>query len=330
VRPPTRVLYICGSQRGGTSLLGWHLGSIDGFLYAGEVHGLWTRGLPGGRVCGCGKPREECEVWSKVLDRDRRFHGQTWAEIASLQREAIPDRRLSLSTLRLLRRGPVSGSPGERYGELLGHLYASLAEAAGAQVVVDASKLPAGAAFLRSVPGVSLYVMELVRDPRGVMFSRHKRDRRRGVSRSHPLSTARASGAWVGRHLASRAVRRRCGAERSLLVRYEDYVGRPIEVLERVAGLLEVEGDLPPPAPAGRAVFRTGHPSRGAGRFRGRELALRLDQEWVAGLHTADVALTTMITLPLLLRYGYPMRSELLPGELGPPAEDRPTRRPDI
>jgi hypothetical protein len=326
--PPTRVLYVCGSQRGGTSLFGWHAGSIDGFLYAGELQGLWARGLPGGRVCGCGLPREGCEVWSRVLDSDQRFQGSSWAELASLGRSVIPEGGLSTATYRLLRRGP--GPAARRYAEVLSRLYASLAEAAGARVVVDASKLPAGAAFLRSVPEVSLYVVELVRDPRGVMFSRSKRAREKDRARAHPTSTARASAAWMSRHLGARAVRRRLGPERSLLVRYEDYVDRPLQVLGDVLRLLGIDHSLPEAAPPGRAVFRTGHPARGGGRFRSRELALRLDQEWVARLPAADLALTTAITLHLLRRYGYPLRRpSLRPGDLGPPAEDRPTLRPD-
>src|SRR5687768_7919448 len=64
---PTKVLYVLGSQRGGTTILGRLLGTIDGVEFGGEMRNLWGRGLRGPRSCGCGKGQWDCEVWSRVL-----------------------------------------------------------------------------------------------------------------------------------------------------------------------------------------------------------------------------------------------------------------------
>ena len=45
------------------------LGQVDGFFSAGELMFLWRRGLIEGRLCGCGLPVRDCDVWTGVLDR---------------------------------------------------------------------------------------------------------------------------------------------------------------------------------------------------------------------------------------------------------------------
>ena len=63
----TRVLYIAGTGRSGSTLLANILGEVDGVFAAGEVRYLWQRGLTERRLCGCGVPVRECPVWSRVL-----------------------------------------------------------------------------------------------------------------------------------------------------------------------------------------------------------------------------------------------------------------------
>src|SRR5207245_1565431 len=59
----TKVLYVVGTQRGGTTIVGRLLGALPGFTFAGEVRRIWGRLIPNGQVCGCGRRFEECPVW---------------------------------------------------------------------------------------------------------------------------------------------------------------------------------------------------------------------------------------------------------------------------
>src|SRR5262249_58384738 len=61
---PLQVVYITGSGRSGTTLLGHILGQLEGFCFVGEAMYAW-RAL-GQRLCGCGVPLESCEFWSAV------------------------------------------------------------------------------------------------------------------------------------------------------------------------------------------------------------------------------------------------------------------------
>ncbi len=60
---------------------------------------------------------------------------------------------------------------------VLSRVYQSLAKLTGARVIVDSSKRPAIGTLLRALPGVSHYVVHLVRDPRAVAYS-YKRTRK--------------------------------------------------------------------------------------------------------------------------------------------------------
>src|SRR4051812_41441772 len=60
-----KVLFVTGSFRSGSTVLGNVLGELDGYVSVGEVLSLWRNGLGGGR-CGCGELVEDCEFWTEV------------------------------------------------------------------------------------------------------------------------------------------------------------------------------------------------------------------------------------------------------------------------
>ncbi|MDQ3927328.1 MAG: hypothetical protein M3272_10185, partial [Actinomycetota bacterium] len=63
-----KVLYIAGFGRSGSTLLGNVLGQVDDFVSVGEIRNIWLHGLIQNKVCGCGAPFKECEMWQPVLN----------------------------------------------------------------------------------------------------------------------------------------------------------------------------------------------------------------------------------------------------------------------
>ena len=61
---PTKVLYIAGSGRSCTTLLGHILGQVPGFCFIGEA--MYAGRVLGDRLCGCSAPLEDCEFWNAV------------------------------------------------------------------------------------------------------------------------------------------------------------------------------------------------------------------------------------------------------------------------
>lgn len=167
---PVRVLYLAGSGRSGSTLVTTVLGQLPGFFAAGELRYLWRRGIVENRPCGCGLPLVDCPLWTRVRAD---LPGTDAAGIAGRLVERLRLRRLPV-LLRRHRNGrpPVPGHPDDTH---LARLYASIAAHAlpgqGDGVVVDSSKLPPYGALLGGLPGIELYVLHVVRDPRATAFS---------------------------------------------------------------------------------------------------------------------------------------------------------------
>lgn len=301
-----KVLYVIGTQRGGTTIAGRLIGRLPGFEFVGELRKLWQVGLPEGRRCGCGLAYAECPVWSTVLPA---AVGRTpVARMQGWQHVAAPDRHSSLTAWRLGRSPSGTTADVASYSTLLGSTYQALHEATGARVLVDTSKLPADAVLVSRLPVVDAYFLELVRDPRGTVHSAVNRSG--GPSRLHARQAVTGATGWVARHLAARALMRRVGPQRAMAVTYERLVAEPAAVLDEIAALV---GEVP----AGREVVTDGqadlgvaHTPIGGGRFGPVTVDLRRDDRWITAMSRADRRLVSSLTWPLARRFGYFSRAE--------------------
>jgi hypothetical protein len=298
-----RVVYVCAPARSGSTILARTLGSMDGFLFAGNVRFLWA-GISNGHACGCGKSHSECELWSRVLDPGLRFHGLSAEEVAMIQRRAVPSKHSWRGVRRFLRRPlPQPSTPEGRYASLVADLYRRMGEAAGDRVIVDISKNPAEAALLSRRPDISLAVVQVVRDPRATVHSHIRRAVEDPSRRPHPGITAKIAAAWVARETAAQLVREAVG-EMGTMVRYEDFIRSPREALERIASLVGVgAGSIP--VKGNHAELATAHGPRDR-RLRPERVLLNRTESWPEELHPADRALAAALTAPLARRYGYP------------------------
>lgn len=311
-----KVLYVLGYPRSGTTILGNVIGEMDGFFHAGELRFLWERNLARGkRRCGCGDRVEECVLWGRILARlSHRIVPASDADPVSMRRlgelvvawhrTAVPSREVR----RLLHVDPVSMSPSlARYAETMSFLYHGIASATGARVIVDSSKWPSDAAILPFVAGVRPFVLHLVRDPRGVVYSRQRKlsskaglmpkVKRRGVVIEDALGWSRVTrrADSVVRHFKDSGMTRR----------YEDFVSDPRRVLDSVADLVGEPLDLG--VLDGRAAFLGPNHTVGGNRSRfatGR-VELREDRRWEAELRRSDRWLVGNITAARRRKYSY-------------------------
>lgn len=319
----TRVVYITGWCRTGSTLVGNLLGEYDGVAHVGELSYLWTNGVSRSgtnTVCGCGKDLLECPVWSEVLAR---LHpGQN---DAGLRRLAAGYRERHARWLRTRHtrarlaeaRGRSARAP--RVGRALsalGDIYTTIGETLAVEVIVDSSKFPAEAAALLGMPELDVRVLHLVRDPRATAYSW-----RRAKEYIPAMGVWRSTAYWTGFNLASEWI----GAafpDRYLRIRYEDFAADPGRVLTAIARWARLTGTSPvtaaeatgtapgtatdsatATATLGENHTVTGNPDR----LRRGSVQIRPERAWTTELPAAEAVVSTAVALPLLPRYGYPL-----------------------
>lgn len=303
---PPKVLYLVGKGRSGSTLLANLLGALPGVFATGELARLWDWGLIHGFRCGCGTPIDECPVWRDAL---RGAFGD--APPAPGDIVGLRDRVLRWGAVPRLLLRPRPWPALDSWTSLATDLYRGIAGATGARVLVDAQKWPADPGPLGLMEGIDPYVVHLVRDPRGVAHSwqRQKSYEDRGPDARMPrFGPVHSALSWTGRNAVAELVRRRGGTPWAI-VRYEDLVAEPRTVLRRVLDLLEEPADHLPVDEEGRALLPEHHMVGGnPSRERGGHIRLSADQSWEAELPARQELVTTALTLPLLRRYGYPLR----------------------
>lgn len=304
---PLRVLYVLGRGRSGSTIFAQVLGALDGCFSAGEIRVLWDPVLPTDSACACGEPVSQCPVWSKVLARLAHVDRE---QAARWQREVVREAQLP----RLLRRGAADRWPAlAGYRRIMADVYAAIAEVTGCRTVIDSSKRPSYALVINDLPGLDPTFVQLVRDPRASAYSWRTR-RHTGAAAG---TTVRQRGAldatlrWDLLNLGAEAVLRRAGAERTRRLRYEDFAAAPREAIAAVAPLVGAElaqvaeafvDARTVAAPAGHAL--AGNPSRA----QAGTIVIGQDREWQLHQRPADRLVASAVALPLLRRYGYPLR----------------------
>jgi len=298
-----KVLYIDGQGRSGSTLLHNVLGQVEGFFAAGELREIWKRILAKDRTCGCGNLVHECEVWKGVLNEA--FGGFCQAEAAKMERLRNQARNRHSPLLLLPRRESVLVSRLQDYLVGLERLYQGIRTYTGSKVVVDSSKSLLYGYLLGMLPTIDLYVVHLIRDPRGVAYSLQQR-KLKGLPQFSGWNPVTSSLVWDTVNLSREMFWGRSEHPYFRLC-YEDFVRSPREIVERVLDFVgeevarsqkvseqEVEMDI---------VHSVGGNAKA--RFMSGKVNLRLDERWRRDLSLTDKAVITSLAWPLILRYGY-------------------------
>jgi hypothetical protein len=304
----TRVAYIAGAGRSGSTVLAMLLGTLPGFESIGELRHLWRRGVQLNQLCGCGAAFWDCPFWSEV--GERAFGGWDQApheRMLTLQRSV--DRFRQLPKLAALSLAPRLRSEVEEYAGVAGVVYRAVAGTSGCHTVVDSSKSATFALVLRRVPGVRPFLIHLVRDSRAVAYSWTRLRPMPEVGGAENMATfgpLRSALVWAGNNAALDAINFR---GRSARIMYESLVTGDPGVLDRLARALELGSGgasslAGPTVPIGVQHAVAGNPAR----FARDSVVLRPDEEWRSAMSWIDRQLVVSITWPLLAKYGYAIR----------------------
>ena len=236
----TKLLYLAGPLRCGSTLLASVLGQVPGIVDTGELWMFWrNRQTEPVRYCGCGKAFLSCSFWSAVAEAAPRA-----AAVESAEIDQLFDRLRTRHAIELYRASARGRSALEPYDELLGELYRAVAEVSGASVIVDSSKAPAPGLAALSAPGIEPYLLHMTRDPRSVVSSWSKPKINEAIP-SESLPARRwqdVTADWIT-HAAviSALLARRVPAGHYRRLRYEDFVASPRHSVEALLSWLGVD-----------------------------------------------------------------------------------------
>jgi hypothetical protein len=303
----TKIIYIVGAGRSGTTVLDNILGQVDGFFSGGELAHIWKRGFVQNRLCGCGVPFGSCGVWRAITSKAL---GGVSLEQAELLAGQVPRTREMQATGR-----PWSSRRfAARHVQLSGairRLYPAILEITGNEIVVDSSKTPSYAYLLAGVPDFEVHVVHMVRDPRAVAFSwaRKKLSPSKGPNqymRTH--GPANAAIFWNVWNLQAEGLGSLPIASYTQL-RYEDFIASPSGALKTIVRLVGGERVTIPPISNGRIVIHPTHTVSGnPSRFQTGSIELRLDSAWQAELEVRRRWVVNVLAGPFMGRFGYRLR----------------------
>lgn len=307
-----RVIYVMGAGRSGSTALEAMLGDHDDVVAVGEISSIFTPVWEERSHCACGTRGPDCEVWQQILKRWQELTGQeTFLQNGPLNAkfEAL-HRRFGVSAW--LRQSKAATNPDEDAVTWLEHtkaIYQAIADVTGKRTIVDSSKSPLRARGLCVTPGLDMRLIHLIRDVRGVAWSRlkaYRKDPKNGFGKEHkPVPAWRSVGHWGLSNLWSSAVRHAHPECPSMLLRYEDFTARPLEAFARISDVVGIDyAEIAARLVAGEAVrpqhTAAGNPVRMKGAIR-----LSPDYQWVEKLPEKTRSNCWLLGGWLARRYGY-------------------------
>ncbi len=297
----TTVLYVGGTGRSGSTVLANLLGEADNAVSVGEVRFLWERGVLEDRLCGCGEHFSQCPFWQEVLTAAYPTGAPSAAAVIHRLRNRTRMRQLP---------GLLASTRGvDDLAAVLAPLYRAIAEVAGADIVVDSSKLPTYAALLQAVPELDVRMLHLVRDPRAAAFSWRRvkelpdKGARTTMERRGIVKSASLWSVWNG----ALEYIWRDRPDAYYRMSYENFVDDPASELRAAMAAFALAGQpwsaLTSPRSARVSTHHTvaGNPAR----LRQGTVQLQLDDEWLASMPRRDQVAVETVAAPLLHRYGY-------------------------
>jgi len=252
-----RVVLIAGAAHGGTTISNMVLGQHHDIFPTGKLRGFPQGGMFGEHnVCSCGTRAAECTFWSRI-----RSEFAPWQDRPEAQRIPV--------------------------------LYRLISEASGRPFVGDVTHNVAYARLLQSLRDIELYLVHLLRDGRGVVYSRIRKDQRIGVLDDSGWQrlrrVARVAGRWASQTRQFAQLEHDLG-QRAARIRYEELCRDPHAALAPVGSCLGLDFDaIGRRLGNGEAMQPVPHMLRGNVRLRARgDVVLRRDTTYLSEMPRLD------------------------------------------
>jgi hypothetical protein len=248
-----KVVLIAGAAHGGTTISNMILGQHPEIFATGKLRNFPQGGVFLDRnICSCGEPAPACPFWRQVRERYLPFQER-------------PDQ------------------------EKLPRLFRLITELSGRGFVGDVTHNVEYAELLHGIRGIELYLVHVVRDGRGVVYSRVRKDDRLGVlddsGWKRMQRVIQVTRRWSGQIRRYAGLEKKLGAK-AVRVSYEALCSNPRVALEPVGACLGLDFQaIGARLGAGQPLEPVPHMIRGNVQLRAHgDVVLRHDTAYLADM----------------------------------------------
>lgn len=300
-----KVVYIMGAGHIGSTILDIAISTHRNIESLGELSKYhrfsW---LPDdNRVCACGLSVYDCSFWGQIRPEwTRLFQSNDADRYIQLQKRYEGSR---MGWLRLLKNGYKSSPDFNEYMKGTESLYQAIQRISGSKFLVDSSLTPRRAYALSLSSAIDLYLIHLVRDGRGVIWSLKKPGKKILTKEYVPAPSWRTTKYWISANLQSTWVLDQVKEEKRQMIRYEDFVINPSLILNKIGNLVgeDMSGLL-----TGATLNHSGQDRHTVGGSRIRmqkDIRIKPDFAWLEKLSDQDRKLFWGMAGWLARQYGY-------------------------
>ena len=311
-----KVLLVAGAGRSGSTIIDRVLGEQEGFFSSGELNYFWDAGLKQNSLCTCAVKISECEFWSKVIARVMsEVKPISIDEIIKIKKR-VDHRKHTMRVLLGYDKFAGWRREKESYLNILNTFYDSIASVANGHTIIDSSKDPVHALLITQLKNVQPYVMHVVRDPRAVAYSRTRTKRKIAITDRvlfmPKQGVLQSSIKWLLVNVLSEFMLKKKAPY--IRVRYEDFIADPDAVISLIHGFIDITPQQGRERMSNSKPYSIGKichiPLGNPGRFNLKQITLKEDDEWRSNMSFWKKIIVTLMTFPLLLRYGYNLSSK--------------------
>ena len=170
-----KIVLMLGYPRSGSTVFGELINRSKFFLHVGEMERLWyprknKASFYPQKECSCGKQLYECDFWLPY------FH-----KVADKIKEIRTEEEIDLNSKILcgykedfIQKGKINGPEAEHYTKVIHTLYSEVYKGEN-KIIVDGSKELWYAEYLESTNLFDISYIHLIRDVKGIVYSRQKK-----------------------------------------------------------------------------------------------------------------------------------------------------------
>lgn len=298
-----KLLYIAGTGRNGSTLLERILNEVPGIFAVGELgHNVQHNHS---KICLCGEKLTVCPVWQAITHE---INSQLDEEkFRQLDLKYLSPK--GIERLKLLTRQKESPLPDDlqQYLHGLAIKYQAIHKHKAGQILTDSTVDALYGYYLSLIPSIDLYILHLIRDPRGVSYS-WQQLKFASPSAKKPWTPqfppSKSALKWLKRNIFIEMKWARSG--KYLRIHYEDLVENPSAVVAKIANRLSLKLENIDFIKGNRVSLGENHLIGGNldALKKGREeIVLKPDERWNQHMKWLDIMLVTFITWPLMLKY---------------------------